>query len=114
MVIPSERSCFKEVATPRRSAGRQPDRTLELPTLTRTCPPCRRGLWGTNKPLSTVTTLPGLVRFRLQVLGRRNPDRRRYRVFFRPEPEERFAPPRHEFGLVREVLETGTNRVLRL
>ena len=44
-------------------------------------------------------TLEGLVRLRLQVRSRRNPQCPRHRVCLRPEQEGRFALPRHEFGL---------------
>jgi hypothetical protein len=84
---------------PRRRARPQPDRTLELPTHTKACPACGRGLWAANKPHRTVTTLQGSVRLRLQVRSCRNPDCTRYKVGLRPEQEGRFALPQHEFGL---------------
>jgi hypothetical protein len=84
---------------PRRSARPQPERALELTTTTRDCPSCGRPLWAANKPQRTVVTLEGLVRLRLQVRSCRNPDCPRHRICLRPEPEGRYAPPQHEFGL---------------
>jgi hypothetical protein len=84
---------------PRRSARPQPDRTLELTTLTRDCPACGHVLWAANKPQRTVVTLEGLVRLRLQVRSCRNPECPRHRTCLRPEQEGRFALPQHEFGL---------------
>jgi hypothetical protein len=84
---------------PRRSARPQPERALELTTITRDCPSCGRPLWAANKPQRTVVTLEGLVRLRLQVRSCRNPDCPRHRICLRPEPEGRYALPQHEFGL---------------
>jgi hypothetical protein len=83
----------------RRSARPQPDQTLELPALTRTCPACGGPLWAAYKTQRAVTTLDGSVRLRLQV--RRCRDRRcpRDHVPLRPEQEGRYALPEHEFGL---------------
>jgi hypothetical protein len=47
----------------------------------------------------TVVTLEGLLRSRLQIRSRRNPECPRHKVCLRPEQEGRFAPPQHEFGL---------------
>jgi hypothetical protein len=41
----------------RRSARPQPDQTLELPALTRTCPACGGSLWAAYKAQRFVTTL---------------------------------------------------------
>src|SRR4051794_37601597 len=83
----------------RRSARPQPDRTLELPALTRTCPGCSGPLWAAYKAQRAVTTLEGTVRLRLQVRRCRAPSCPRRAVPLRPEQEGRFALPEHEFGL---------------
>jgi hypothetical protein len=83
----------------RRSARPQPDRTLELPTLTRTCPACGGPLWSAYVTRRAVTTLDGTIGLRLQVRRCRAPLCPRYRAPLRPEPEGRFALPEHEFGL---------------
>ena len=83
----------------RRSARPQPDRTLELPTLTRTCPTCGGPLWSAYVTRRAVTMLNGTVGLRLQVRRCRDPLCPRYHVPLRPEQEGRFALPEHEFGL---------------
>jgi len=83
----------------RRTARPEPDQTLELPALTRTCPKCTGPLWAAYKTQRSVTTLTGTVRLRLQVRRCRSPHCPRYHVPLRPEQEGRFALPEHEFGL---------------
>jgi hypothetical protein len=83
----------------RPTARPQPDQTLELPALTRTCPACGGPLWAAYTTQRSVTTLTGTVRLRLQVRRCRLPDCSRYHVPLRPEQEGRFALPEHEFGL---------------
>src|SRR3954470_6988065 len=83
----------------RRTARPQPDQTLELPALTRTCPACAGPLWAAYKTQRSVTTLAGTVRLRLQVRRCRQPHCPRHAVPLRPEQEGRFALPEHEFGL---------------
>jgi hypothetical protein len=83
----------------RRSARPQPDRILELPTLTRQCPACTGPLWSAYVTRRTVATLDGIVGLRLQVRRCRDPLCPRYRASLRPEQEGRFALPEHEFGL---------------
>ncbi len=93
----------------RRSARPQPDRTLELPSLTRTCPACGGPLWAAYRTQRTVTTLEGTIRLRLQVRRCRDPLCPRHRAPFRPEQEGRYALPEHGFGL--DVIATaGTLR----
>jgi hypothetical protein len=84
---------------PRRSVRPRPDRTLDLPTQTRTCPACSGPLWSAATARRSVVTLEGLVRLRLQIRSCRNPDCPRHRACLRPEQEGRFALPQHEFGL---------------
>jgi hypothetical protein len=83
----------------RRSTRPQPDQTIELPALTRTCPACAAPLWAAYKTHRSVTTLGGAVRLRLQVRRCRAPRCPRRAVPLRPEQEGRFALPEHEFGL---------------
>jgi hypothetical protein len=83
----------------RRSARPQPDQTLELPTLTRSCPECGASLWAAYKTQRTVTTLDGVVRLRLQVRRCRTASCPRRAASLRPEQEGRYALPEHEFGL---------------
>ncbi len=83
----------------RRSARPRPDRTLELPALTRTCPACGGPLWSAYVTCRAVTTLDGTIGLRLQVRRCRDPLCPRYRAPLRPEQEGRFALPEHEFGL---------------
>jgi hypothetical protein len=93
----------------RRTARPQPDRTLELPALTRTCPACAGPLWAAYKTQRSVTTLDGTVRLRLQVRRCRDPLCPRHGRPLRPEQEGRYALPEHEFGL--DVIATiGTLR----
>jgi hypothetical protein len=83
----------------RRSARTQPDQSLDLPALTRTCPACGGSLWAAYMTQRAVTTLDGTVRLRLQVRRCRDPRCPRHRVPLRPEQEGRYALPEHEFGL---------------
>jgi hypothetical protein len=93
----------------RRSARPQPERALELPSLTRTCPACGGPLWAAYMTHRTVTTLEGPLRLRLQVRRCRDPKCPRYHAPLRPEQEGRYALPEHEFGL--DVIATvGTLR----
>src|SRR3954447_768684 len=84
---------------PRRSARPQPDRTVDLPTHTRTCPACAGPFWCAATAQRTVVTLEGLVRLHLQIRSCRNPDCPRHKACLRPEQEGRYALPQHEFGL---------------
>src|SRR3982750_5013366 len=99
IVTPSVSPTSRSTAMARRSARPQPDRTLELPAPTRTCPPCGGPLWAAYKTRRSVTTLRGTVRLRLQVRRCRTPHCPRRSVPLRPEQEGRFALPEHEFGL---------------
>jgi hypothetical protein len=93
----------------RRSGRPQPDRTLELPALTRICPACGGPLWAAYKTHRSLNTLDGPVRLYLQVRRCRDPLCPRRGVPHRPEQEGRFALPEHEFGL--DVIATvGTLR----
>jgi len=83
----------------RRSGRPQPDRTLELPALTRTCAACGGPLWAAYKTQRSVSTLDGPIRLRLQVRRCRDPLCPRRGAPLRPEQEGRFALPEHEFGL---------------
>jgi hypothetical protein len=83
----------------RRSGRPQPDRTLELPALTRTCAACGGPLWAAYKTQRSVNTLDGPIRLRLQVRRCRDPLCPRRGAPLRPEQEGRFALPEHEFGL---------------
>src|SRR3954465_1473328 len=84
---------------PRRSARPRPERPLDLPAHTRTCPACSGPLWSAATARRSVVTLEGLVQLRLQIRSCRNPDCPRHRACLRPEQEGRFALPQHEFGL---------------
>jgi hypothetical protein len=83
----------------RRSARPQPDQTLDLPALTRTCPTGGGSLWAAYRTQRVVTTLDGTVQLRLQVRRCRDPRWARHRAPLRPEPEGRSALPEHEVGL---------------
>jgi hypothetical protein len=87
---------------PRRSARPRPDRALDLPAHTRTCPACSGPLRSAATARRTVVTLDGSVRPRLQIRSCRDPACSRHRAGLRPEQEGRFALPRHEFG--RDVI----------
>src|SRR5437763_1703013 len=84
---------------PRRSARPRPERALDLPAHTTTCPTCSGPLWSAATARRSVVTLEGLVQLRLQIRSCRNPDCPRRRACLRPEQEGRFALPQHEFGL---------------
>jgi hypothetical protein len=83
----------------RRTARPQPDQTLELPALTRTCPACGGPLWAAYMTRRDVTTLERAIRLRLQVRRCRDPLCSRHGAPLRPEHEGRYALPEHEFGL---------------
>ncbi len=83
----------------RRSARPQPQQTLELPTLMRTCPACGGPLWAAYMTRRVITTLEGTIRLRLQVRRCRDPLCPRHHVPLRPEQEGHYALPEHEFGL---------------
>lgn len=83
---------------PRRSARPRPDRTVDLTTQMRDCPASGRALRAANEPRRAVSTLDGLVRLRLQVRSRLDPEFPRHRACLRPEREGHFALPQHEFG----------------
>jgi hypothetical protein len=83
----------------RRSGRPRPDRTLELPALTRICPACGGPLWAAYKTHRSLNTLDGPVRLDLQVRRCRDPLCPRRGAPLRPEQEGRFALPEHEFGL---------------
>ena len=83
----------------RRTVRPEPDRSLELPALTRECPACGGPLWAAYMTRRDVTTLEGTIRLRLQVRRCRDPLCPRHHVPLRPEPEGRYALPEHEFGL---------------
>jgi hypothetical protein len=84
---------------PRRNARPPADRTLELPTHTRTCPACAGPLWSAATAQRTVVTLEGLVRLHLQIRSCRNLGCPRHKACLRPGAEGRFVLPQHEFGL---------------
>jgi hypothetical protein len=93
----------------RRGPRPQPERTIELPVLTRICPACGAPLWAAYMTQRSVTTLVGTIRLRLQVRRCRTTSCPRRAVPIRPEQEGRFALPQHEFGL--DVIATiGTLR----
>src|SRR5690242_17005812 len=84
----------------RRTARPEPDRTLELLALTRTCPACGGPLWAAYMTRRAVTTLDGTVRLRLQVRRCRDPTCPPHHVPLPPEPEGRYALPEHQIGPV--------------
>ena len=84
---------------PRRTTRPTPDRTVDLPALTRTCPSCNGPLWSAAVARRDVVTLQGSVRLRLQIRSCRNPECPRHRTCLRPEQEGRYALPQHELGL---------------
>src|SRR3982750_2498209 len=94
----------------RRTARPQPDQTVELPALTRTCPACGAPLWAAYTTQRSVTTLSGTVRLRLPARGCPDPPPPPRPPWQRPPPPPpalppapgpggRFALPEHEFGL---------------
>jgi hypothetical protein len=83
----------------RRTARPQPDREVDLPALTRTCPLCGGPLWAAYKTHRTVTTLDGVVRLGVQVRRCRDRACRRFGAPLRSEQEGHFVLPQHEFGL---------------
>jgi hypothetical protein len=83
----------------RRSFRPVPDRQLDLPTLTTTCPECGSPLWAAYTNRRTVVTTDGAVRLTVQVRRCRRTDCPRFGRPLRPEAEGRLALPEHEFGL---------------
>jgi hypothetical protein len=80
---------------------RRPQATsqTDLKVVTGACPGCGRKLTIDYYNRRTLTTLRGVVRFRLQVRRCHNLACPLYRRPFRPEAEGRLALPHHEFGL---------------
>jgi hypothetical protein len=80
---------------------RRPPATAEktLGVVTTTCPGCGRRTSIDYYNHRTLTTLRGVVRFRLQIRRCHHYDCPLYRRPFRPEAEGRLALPKHEFGL---------------
>jgi hypothetical protein len=70
-----------------------------LAVLTTTCPGCDRPSSIDYYNQRTLTTLTGIVHFRLQIRRCHHRPCPLYRRPFRPEVEGRLALPRHEFGL---------------
>src|SRR5262249_52195336 len=89
----------------RRPARPDPDRTLELPALTKDCPACGGPLWAAYMTRRAVTTLEGTIRLRPQGRRCRDPLCPRHPVPLRPQPEVRYAPPgpevRHDVCALR-------------
>lgn len=83
----------------RRNPRPRPDRTLDLPALTRACPACGGPLWAAYMTRRCLATLEGTIALRLQVRRCRNPTCPRHHIPLRPEQEGHFALPEHEFGL---------------
>jgi hypothetical protein len=81
--------------TPRPPAASE--KTLRV--LTTDCPGCGRATTIDYYNNRTLTTLSGVVRFRLQIRRCHHYDCPLYRRPFRPEAEGRLALPKHEFGL---------------
>src|SRR5215203_2750806 len=79
------------------------EKTLRI--LTSACPGCGRTTTIDYYNHRTLTTLAGVVRFRLQIRRCHHYDCPLYRRAFRPEAEGRLALPKHEFGL--DVLATA-------
>lgn len=73
------------------------DKTLRV--LTAACPGCGRTTTIDYYNHRTLTTLTGVIRFRLQIRRCHRYDCPLYRRPFRPEAEGRLALPHHEFGL---------------
>jgi hypothetical protein len=70
-----------------------------LDVVTPSCPACGQPLTIDYYNRRTLTTLQGVVRFRLQIRRCHRFTCPRYRLPFRPEAEGRLALPYHEFGL---------------
>ena len=85
---------------PRRSARPRPDRTLELPAHTRTCPACGRPLWSAATGPAH-RRHPGGARpaAASRSAAAATPTAPGIEACLRPEQEGRFALPQHEFGL---------------
>ena len=83
----------------RRTTRPQPDREVDLPAVTRTCPVCGGPLWAAYKTYRTVTALDGVVRLGIQVRRCRDRACRRFGAPLRSEQEGRLVLPQHEFGL---------------
>jgi hypothetical protein len=80
---------------------RRPQATAEktLDVVTTTCPGCGCRTTIDYYNHRTLTTLSGVVHFRLQIRRCHHYDCSLYRRAFRPEAEGRLALPKHEFGL---------------
>src|SRR3954471_3963948 len=70
-----------------------------LGVVTPSCSACGQPLTIDYYNRRTLTTLQGVVRFRLQIRRCHQFSCPRYRLPFRPEAEGRLALPYHEFGL---------------
>ena len=74
-------------------------RHVDLRPERRACSACGGSLWAAYEHYRTVTTLDTVCRLTVTIVRCHNPQCPRYRIAYRPEEEEAWALPHHEFGL---------------
>lgn len=77
----------------------RPIRELSLKPLVRRCSSCGRTMWADYDNRRTITTLRGVIRYRLRIRRCAVPTCGRFHQPYRPEAEGALALPGHEFGL---------------
>lgn len=77
----------------------KPVREIRLQTLVQRCPSCARTMWADYDNRRTITTLKGVLRYRLRIRRCAEPSCERFHQPYRPEAEGALALPGHEFGL---------------
>lgn len=85
------------------------DREEVLECLHQTCPSCGGATWNKYDNYRTVITLKEVVQLRLKIRRCHNRECERFKKAYRPEQENQWALPQHEFGLDVIVL-VGTVR----
>ena len=74
-------------------------REAVLECLQQTCPSCGGATWNKYDNYRTVITLKEVVQLRLKIRRCPNSECERFQKAYRPEQENQWALPQHEFGL---------------
>lgn len=75
------------------------DKTVVLNCVQQECPSCGATLWYKYDNYRILRTLNGVVSLHLKIRRCNNQECSRFRKAYRPEPESKWALPKHEFGL---------------
>lgn len=77
----------------------KPTREVSLQPVVRQCPSCGHTMWADYDNRRTITTLKGVLGYRLRVRRCAQPTCDRFHQPYRPEAEGALALPGHEFGM---------------